>query len=36
MNDYFADEETEVPGGDVTRSRGKSVAEMQSEQLDPA
>lgn len=34
MNEYFADEEIEVSGGDVTRSRGKSVAETQSEQLD--
>lgn len=36
MNYYFANEEIEVPGGDLTRSPSKSVAELQSEQLDPA
>lgn len=36
MNYYFANEETEVPEGDITWSPGKSVAQLQSEQLDPA
>lgn len=36
MNYYFANEEIEVPEGDITWSPSKLAAQLQSEQLDPA